>query len=166
MMRIAICPGSFDPITLGHLDIIARAAPLFDRLYVAVLDNTSKRPLFTVEERVALLEEATKSLPSVVCESFSGLVVDYAAAKKARVIVRGVRGPTDYEYEAQMASMNKELAPQVETLFLPTAPRYAQVSSSLVKEVASFGGPIDRWVPAHVGEQLYAKLRGREGADR
>lgn len=165
-MRIAVCPGSFDPITLGHLDIIQRAAPLFDRLFVAVLDNTSKRPLFTVEERVALLKEATKALPTVVCESFSGLVVEYAAAKQAQVIVRGVRGPTDFDYEVQMASMNKQLAPDIETLFLPTAPEYAQVSSSLVKEVASFGGPIEQWVPAHVGRQLHAKLRGREGADR
>lgn len=166
MMRIGICPGSFDPITLGHLDIVTRAARLFDVLYVAVLDNPRKRPLFTVEERVRLLKEATASLPSVRCESFSGLVVDYAARKKAHAIVRGVRSQSDYEYELQMASMNKQLAPEVETLFLPTAPEYAQVSSSLVKEVATFGGPVDQWVPPHVRDRLYAKLHGKEGADR
>lgn len=163
-MRVAVCPGSFDPITLGHLDIIARAAPLFDRLYVAVLENTSKRPLFTVEERLELLREATAHLPTVVCESFTGLVVEYAARRQARVIVRGVRSALDFDYEVQMASMNKQLAPDVETLLIPTAPQYAQVSSTLVKEVAAFGGRVDQWVPAAVGERLYAKLRGREGA--
>lgn len=165
-MRIGICPGSFDPITLGHLDIIRRAAGLFDLLYVAVLDNPSKRPLFTVQERVELLKEATADLASVRCESFSGLVVDYAAGRNAVAIVRGVRNQSDYEYELQMASMNKQLAPRIETLFLPTAPQYAQVSSSLVKEVASFGGRVDQWVPDHVCRRLYAKLRGKEGADR
>lgn len=163
-MRVAVCPGSFDPITLGHLDIIARAAPLFDRLYVAVLENTSKRPLFTVEERLELLREATAHLPTVVCESFTGLVVEYAARRQARVIVRGVRSALDFDYEVQMASMNKQLAPDVETLLIPTVPQYAQVSSTLVKEVAAFGGRVDQWVPAAVGERLYAKLRGREGA--
>ena len=117
-MRIGICPGSFDPITLGHLDIIRRAAGLFDLLYVAVLDNPSKRPLFTVQERVELLKEATADLSSVRCESFSGLVVDYAAGRNAVAIVRGVRNQSDYEYELQMASMNKQLAPRIETLFL------------------------------------------------
>src|SRR5690606_15139847 len=107
LMRIGICPGSFDPITLGHLDIIRRAAGLFDLLYVAVLDNPSKRPLFTVQERVELLKEATADLSSVRCESFSGLVVDYAAGRNAVAIVRGVRNQSDYEYELQMASMNK-----------------------------------------------------------
>lgn len=165
-MHIGICPGSFDPVTLGHLDIIARAAPLFDRLYVAVLDNTNKRPLFTVDERIELLKEATKDMPTVVCEAFSGLVVEYAAQKRARVIVRGVRSALDFDYEMQMASMNRQLASDVETLLLPTAPQYAQVSSSLVKEVAKFGGRIDQWVPAAVAQRLHAKLRGREGADR
>lgn len=163
-MRIAICPGTFDPVTFGHLDLIARAAPLFDRLYVAVLENTSKRPLFTVEERLELLREATAHLPTVVCEAFSGLVVEYAARKQAHVIVRGVRSALDFEYEVQMAFMNKQLAPDLETLFIPTSPQYAQVSSTLVKEVAAFGGPVDQWVPAAVGERLYAKLRGKEGA--
>lgn len=164
-MRIAICPGSFDPITLGHLDIIARAAPLFDRLYVAVLNNTSKRPLFTVEERLELLKEATAHLSNVVCEAFSGLVVEYAAQKGARTIVRGVRSALDFDYETQMASMNKQLAPEIETLLIPTAPQYAQVSSTLVKEVAAFGGEVRQWVPEAVAERLYAKLRRREGAD-
>ena len=166
MMRIGICPGSFDPITLGHLDIIRRAARLFDVLYVAVLDNPSKRPLFTVEERRELLEEATADLPSVRCESFSGLLVDYAADKNATAIVRGVRSPADCEYELQMATMNRQLSPGLETLLLPTAPEYAHIRSSLVKEVALFGGSVDQWVPGHVGRRLYAKLRAKEGADR
>lgn len=165
-MRIGICPGSFDPVTLGHLDIVTRAAGLFDVLYVAVLDNPSKRPLFTTEERVEMLERVTAHLASVRCETFSGLVVDYATRRSAQAIIRGVRSQSDYEYELQMASMNKQLVPTVETLFLPTAPEYAQVSSSLVKEVAAFGGRVDQWLPAYVSERLYAKLHGKEGGDR
>lgn len=164
-MRIALCPGSYDPVTLGHLDIVRRAAPLFDVLYVAVLDNPSKRPLFTVEERVEMLVEATASWPSVRCASFSGLVVDYAAHVGAQVIVRGVRTQADYEYELSMAAMNRDLRPEVETLFMPTAPAFAQVSSSLVKEVALFGGDVSRWVPQNVQDRLARRLHKKEGVD-
>lgn len=157
-MRIAVCPGSYDPVTFGHLDIVRRAAPLFDTLYVAVLDNPRKRPLFTVEERVEMLRDVTADLPTVMCESFSGLVVDYADRRGANVIVRGVRSQADYEYELPMAAMNRELRPDVETLFMPTAPMYAQVSSSLVKEVAAFGGNVEGWLPDVVRKRLLARL--------
>lgn len=157
-MRIAVCPGSYDPVTLGHLDIVRRAAPLFDTLYVAVLDNPRKRPLFTVEERVEMLRDVTADLPTVMCESFSGLVVDYADRRGANVIVRGVRSQADYEYELPMAAMNRELRPHVETLFMPTAPMYAQVSSSLVKEVAAFGGNVGGWLPDVVRKRLLTRL--------
>lgn len=157
-MHIAVCPGSYDPVTLGHLDIVRRAAALFDVLYVAVLDNPSKRPLFTVEERVDMLREATADLPTVRCESFAGLVVDYADSRDAGVIVRGVRGSADLEYELPMAAMNRELRPGIETLFMPTAPVYAQISSSLVKEVAAFGGSVDGWVSAAVRDRLLTRL--------
>lgn len=165
-MRIAVCPGSYDPVTLGHLDIVRRASALFDSLYVAVLDNPRKQPLFSVEERVEMLQQATADLPNVVCESFRGLVVDYAARLGARVIVRGVRNYADYEYELPMAAMNRQLRPCIETLFMPTAPEFAQVSSSLVKEVAFFGGDIARWVPQGVEARLLARLREKEGVGR
>lgn len=164
-MHIAVCPGSYDPVTSGHLDIIRRAAPLFEVLYVAVLDNPNKRPLFSVEERVAMLQAATADLPSVRCQSFAGLVVDYAERVGARIIVRGLRTPADYEYELPMAAMNRQLRPGVETLFMPTAPAFAQVSSSLVKEVAAFGGDISGWVPGAVRERLYERLQEKDGVD-
>lgn len=164
-MHIALCPGSYDPVTSGHLDIIRRAAPLFDVLYVAVLDNPRKQPLFSVKERVQMLREATSDLSSVRCDSFQGLVVDYADHLGARVIVRGVRTQADYEYELPMASMNRELRPHIETLFMPTAPRYAQVSSSLVKEVAAFGGDVSRWVPDAVQARLLERIHKKDGVD-
>ncbi|MBO8142225.1 MAG: pantetheine-phosphate adenylyltransferase [Firmicutes bacterium] len=165
-MRIAVCPGSFDPVTNGHLDVVERASRLFDLLYVAVLDNSRKRALFTAEERVEMLREATAALDNVRCETFQGLVVDYAVQRGATVIVRGVRGHSDVEYELNMAAMNRELNPGVETLFLPSSPRYALVSSSLVKEVATFGGRIEQWVPAHVQQRLLSRLRASGGSDR
>jgi len=166
MMRIAVCPGSFDPVTLGHLDIVERAARLFDLLYVAVLDNTRKQALFTAAERVEMLREATAHLPNVRCETFSGLVVDYAKSRGAAVIVRGVRSPSDCEYELQMAGMNRALAPGIETLLLPTSPAYAHVRSSLVKEVAVLGGPVDAWVPENVSQRLRERLQAKGGAGR
>lgn len=162
-MRIAICPGSYDPVTLGHLDIIQRAAGLFDTLYAAVLDNSSKQPLFSVDERVEMLREATAHLPNVTCEAFRGLVVDYAQRRGARVIVRGVRSQADFEYELPMAAMNRQMRPDVETLFMPTAPTFAQVSSSLVKEVARFGGDVEPWVPDGVKHRLLTRLVEKEG---
>lgn len=165
-MRIAVCPGSFDPVTRGHLDIVTRAARLFDVLYVAVLENARKQPLFSAQERVAMLQEATALLPNVRCETFSGLVVAYARSRGAHVIVRGVRSPSDCEYELQMAGMNRELDPGVETLFLPAAPGYAHVRSSLIKEVALLGGPVEAWVPDNVARRLRERLGKKDGADR
>ncbi|OUN01548.1 MAG: pantetheine-phosphate adenylyltransferase [Firmicutes bacterium ZCTH02-B6] len=165
-MRIAVCPGSFDPVTRGHVDIVERAARLFDLLYVAVLDNTRKQALFPAEERVAMLREATAHLPNVCCESFTGLVVDYAQSRGADVIIRGVRSPSDCEYELQMAGMNRELAPGIETLLLPTSPAYAHVRSSLVKEVAVLGGSVDAWVPENVSRRLRERLQAKGGAGR
>lgn len=162
-LRIAVLPGSYDPVTNGHLDIITRAAPLFDVLYVAVLDNPRKQPLFSADERVEMLSEATAHLPSVRCASFRGLVVDYADRVGARVIIRGVRTLADYEYELSMAAMNRQLRPHVETLFMPSAPDHAQVSSSLVKEVAVFGGDVSRWVPQLVRARLLRRLHKKEG---
>lgn len=164
-MRIAICPGSFDPVTKGHLDVVERTARLFDRVYVAVLANAAKKPLFSVAERVELLQQATAHLHNVRSESYTGLVVDYATARGASVIVRGVRGNLDVDYEWQMAAMNRELNGTVETLFMPTAPQYAQVSSSLVKEVAAFGGDVGKWVPESVAVRLLSKLQPKEGAE-
>ncbi|HEY8416964.1 MAG TPA: pantetheine-phosphate adenylyltransferase [Limnochordales bacterium] len=165
-MRIAVCPGSFDPVTRGHLDIVERAARLFDLLYVAVLDNARKQPLFSAQERVEMLAEATASLPNVRCETFTGLVVEYARSRGATVIVRGVRSPSDCEYEVQMAGMNRQLDPGIETLLLPTAPAYAHVRSSLVKEVAALGGPIEQWVPENVSRRLKARFQEKGGAGR
>lgn len=157
-MTVAVYPGSFDPVTYGHLDIIARASRLFDRLHVAVLENPSKRALFTVEERLAMLEEACRPYPNVTCESFSGLVVQYAASRQARAIVRGLRAVSDFEYEFVMATMNRHLDPRIDTVFIMTSSEYAFVSSSLVKEVASFGGDVSRWVPPGVAERLRARF--------
>lgn len=138
---------------------------MFDVLYVAILDNPRKQPLFTVEERLEMLREATADLPTVRCEAFSGLVVDYAARIGARIIVRGVRTQADYEYELPMAAMNRELRPEVETLFMPTAPVYAQVSSSLVKEVAAFGGDVTPWVTEEVRRRLLRRVFKKDGVD-
>ena len=153
----ALCPGTFDPVTNGHLDIIDRAAQRFDALVVGVLDNPSKQPLFTVEERVSLLKEVTQDLANVEIASFSGLLVDYAKGRDIGVIVKGLRAVTDFEYEIQMAQMNHALA-DVETLFMTTAPEWSFLSSSLVKEVARFRGDVSSLVPAHVAGRLADKL--------
>jgi len=153
----ALCPGTFDPVTNGHLDIIERAARRFDALVVGVLDNPAKQPLFGVEERVGMLKEVTHDLPNVEIDSFTGLLVDYAARRGADVVVKGLRAVSDYEYEIQMAQMNHLLA-GVETLFMTTAPEWSFLSSSLVKEVAGFGGDIRGLVPAVVAERLRDRL--------
>ncbi|MGI6567124.1 MAG: pantetheine-phosphate adenylyltransferase [Firmicutes bacterium] len=153
-MKIAVCPGSFDPVTYGHLDIITRACDLFDRIYVAVLDNPAKQALFTAEERVELLRKATEHLDIVVCEQFGGLVVEYAKRRGAVAIVRGLRAVTDFEYELKMASMNHHLDKDVETVFMMTSNEWSFLSSSAVKEVASLGGDISAWVPPCVAEAL------------
>ena len=153
----ALCPGTFDPVTNGHLDIIERAAQRFDALIVGVLDNPAKQPLFTAPERVSMLKEATASLPNVEIASFSGLLVGFARARGTDVVVKGLRAMTDFEYEIQMAQMNQRLA-GVETFFMTTAPSWSYLSSSLVKEVARFGGDVTGLVPPVVAERLAEKL--------
>jgi pantetheine-phosphate adenylyltransferase len=151
---VAIYPGSFDPITNGHLDLIDRGARLFDRLIVAILRNESKEPLFSVEERIEMLREVAASYPNVDVDSFHGLLVDYAADKGASVIIRGIRAISDYEYELQMALMNRRLAPGIETVFLMASEDYSFISSRLVKEVISLGGEISGLVPPLVEVRL------------
>ena len=153
----ALCPGTFDPVTNGHLDVIGRASELFDSVVVAVVENPSKTPLFTLEERVQLLEEAVRDLPSVEVGSFRGLLVDHARATRAAVIVKGLRAVSDYEYEIQMAQMNQRIG-GVETLFMATSPRWSFLSSSLVREVARFGGDVEGLVPDHVRKALIDRL--------
>ena len=145
-MRTAIYPGSFDPVTFGHLDIIQRASHVMDHLIVGVLNNNSKSPLFSVEERVKMLKEVTAHLPNVEVQSFGGLLVDFAVQSKASVIIRGLRAITDFEYELQMSQTNRKIAPNVDTIFFTTNLKYAYLCSSIVKEVAMFGGNIDEFV--------------------
>lgn len=157
-MKPAIYPGSFDPVTYGHLDIIKRASEIFEELTVSVLDNYKKTPLFSVEERVNILREATKDLPNVKVESFSGLLVDYAKAKDVHVVIRGLRAITDFEYELQNAQTNVLLSKgELDTVFLTTKLEYAYLSSSTVKEIASFKGDISMSVPDFVAEKVYQK---------
>ena len=148
-----MCPGSFDPVTNGHVDVINRAAALYDELVVAVLVNPGKAGFFPVEERMELLRESVAHLPNVRVDSFQGLLVDYCGANDIPVIVKGLRAVSDFEYELQMAQMNRELA-AIETLFVPTAPQVGHLSSSLVKQVATFGGDVSRLVPKVVDDRL------------
>ncbi|WP_431935080.1 pantetheine-phosphate adenylyltransferase [Micromonospora sp. RP3T] len=157
-MRRAVCPGSFDPVTNGHLDIVGRASRLFDEVIVGVLVNQSKQGLFTVEERITMLREVTASYDNVRVESFRGLLVDFCRDQQASVLIKGLRAVSDFDYELQMAQMNMGLA-GVETLFMPTNPLYSFLSSSLVKDVAKWGGDISAHVPDLVREQLVARLR-------
>ena|SRR5690554_1453750 len=157
MQQVVVYPGSFDPVTNGHLDIIKRAAKIFDKVIVAVFKNPQKKPLFTMEERVELLKEATKDLEKVCVDSFSGLTMDYVRSKKAIAIIRGLRAVSDFEGEFQMALLNKELNNEVETIFFMTDIKYAYLSSSAVKEVAQFGGNIDSLVPEVVQKALKEK---------
>jgi pantetheine-phosphate adenylyltransferase len=155
---LAIYPGSFDPITNGHLDLIERGSRLFDRLIVAVLTNLDKDPLFTVAERVEMLQEVAHGIPHVSVDTFSGLLVDYAGEKRAQVILRGIRAFTDYEYELQMALMNRKLEPELETVFLMPALSYTYVSSRLVREIFQHGGSVKDLVPPLVEERLHQKV--------
>ncbi len=158
-MKAAIYPGSFDPVTFGHLDIIKRAASIFDELTVSVLNNTQKTPLFSVEERVKILEEATKDLPNVKIDSFSGLLIDYARSKDVHVAIRGLRAITDFEYELQTAQTNSMLSKgELDTMFLTTRLEYAYLSSSSVKEIAQFHGDVSQCVPDFVARLLYEKF--------
>ena len=159
----AIYPGSFDPPTLGHMDLIERGSRLFDHLTVAVLTNPDKDALFTVAERVEMLEAVTRGIPRVSVETFSGLLVAYAANKKARAVLRGIRAFSDFEYELQMALMNRKLESQVETVFLMPAESYLYVSSRLVKEIAEHGGSVRDLVPPVVEEKLRRKLSSVTG---
>ncbi|MGI5213633.1 pantetheine-phosphate adenylyltransferase [Plantactinospora sp. CA-290183] len=156
-MRRAVCPGSFDPVTNGHLDIIGRASRLFDEVIVGVLINESKRGLFTVEERIEMLREVTASYGNVRVESFQGLLVDFCRTQRAAVVVRGLRAVSDFDYELQMAQMNIGLA-GVETLFMPTSPTYSFLSSSLIKDVAKWGGDVSPHVPDVVRRHLRERL--------
>ena len=155
---IAIYPGSFDPVTNGHLDLIARGARIFDRLVVAVLQNLEKEPLFPATERVEMLRQVTAEWANVEVDLFDGLLVDYVRRQTAQVILRGIRAVSDYEYELQMALMNRRLEPGVETVFMMPAERYSYLSSRLVREVARLGGNIEGLVPAPVVERLRAKI--------
>ena len=155
----AIYAGSFDPVTFGHLDIIRRSSSIVDELIVGVLVNRAKSPLFSVEERVNMLREVTKDLQNVKIESFSGLLVDFAKKSNANVLVRGLRAVTDFEYELQMAQTNHVICPQVDTMFLTTNLEYAYLSSTIVKEVASYGGDISAFVPENVMNYVHEKIR-------
>ena len=157
-MRRAVYPGSFDPVTLGHLDIMERASRLVDELIVGVLINYAKSPLFTVEERVRMLQDATKDIKNIRVEAFSGLSVDFVRKCDAKIIVRGLRAITDFEYELQMAQTNCILASDVDTMFLTTNLEYAYLSSTMVKEVAVYGGDISRFVPASAIEPVRRKI--------
>ncbi len=156
-MRRAVCPGSFDPVTLGHLDIVSRASALYDEVTVAVLVNKKKSSLYTVEERMALLGEVTQDYGNVVVDSFHGLLVDYCRAQDIPVVVKGLRAVSDFDYELQMAQMNLTLA-NVETMFMTTNPLYSFLSSSLVKEVATYGGDVAHLVPELVHRSLLERL--------
>lgn len=160
-MRIAVYPGSFDPLTNGHVDIIRRGARMFDRIIVAILLNAEKSPLFKPDERVRLIREVFHDTPSVDADTFDGLLVDYMREKHANVIVRGLRAVSDFEYEMQMALMNRHLSPEVETVFMMPAEQYTYVSSRLVKEVASLGGSVSGLVPEQVEKRLIEKRTAR-----
>jgi pantetheine-phosphate adenylyltransferase len=155
---IAVYPGSFDPITNGHLDLIERASRLFERLIVAILRNEAKKPLFSVEERLEMAREVLRGYPNVEVASFGGLLVEFAASRGARVILRGIRAISDYEYELQMALMNRRLAPDIETVFLMAAEDYSFLSARLVKEVVALGGDVSGLVPPLVEERLRKRL--------
>ncbi len=157
MKRVAICPGSFDPVTNGHIDIIERACGIFDKVIVAVLKNQGKDSLFTIEERLTMLKDAVKHLPNAEIDTFDGLLVDFADKKGAKVIIRGLRAVSDFEYEFKMASMNKKLKPDIEMVFIMTSNEYAFLSSSVVREVASFGGDVSGVVTPLVEEMLKKK---------
>jgi pantetheine-phosphate adenylyltransferase len=160
MKKIAVYPGSFDPVTNGHLDIIHRAAKLFDQVVVAVIRNPEKVPTFSLEERIKMLKQSIKAIKNVKIESFDGLLIDFVRMKKAKVIIRGLRAVSDFDYEFQMALTNRKMAPEIETIFLMTDYRYSYLSSSFVKQIAERGGDISGMVPNMVHKLL--KLRGKE----
>ena len=158
-MTRGIYPGSFDPVTFGHLDIIERSAGIVDELIVAVLINSAKKSLFSVSERVKMLSELLEGHDNIKIESFDGLLVDYARSKEASIIVRGLRAVTDFEYELQIAQMNRTIYSEIDTIFLTTSLEYAYLSSSIVKEVASYGGDISHFVPENIIPKIYEKFK-------
>lgn len=158
MATTAIYPGTFDPITLGHADIVSRAAPLFDRLIVAVAGSTSKKTVFSADERVALAAEILAGYGNVEVKRFDGLMVDFARQEKAKVVLRGLRAVTDFEYEFQLAGMNRKLMPECDTVFLPTSEKYTYISSSLVREIATLGGDISDFVHPRIKQVLDERL--------
>lgn len=160
-MRKGIYPGSFDPVTYGHLDIIKRAAKLVDTLIVGVLNNNAKMPLFSVKERVKMLKDVTKDIPNVEIVPFNGLLIDFAKEMEADVVIRGLRAITDFEYELQMAQTNQKLGPDVETVFFTTNIEYSYLSSTTVKEIAAFGGDITQFVPEAVRVELEQKMSAK-----
>lgn len=159
-VRRAIYPGSFDPITNGHLDVIQRAAKLFDEVVVAVAFNEQKTSLFPVDERVALIQHASATVPNIRIERFDGLLVDFARQQQASAVVRGLRAISDFEFEFQMALMNRKLEPEIETIFMMPAEKYTYISSRIVKEIARLGGDVTAFVPASVAEALQTRLHG------
>ena len=158
-MKIGIYPGSFDPVTLGHLDVIRRSAGMVDKLIIGVLKNRSKNNLFTAEERVEMIKEVTKDIENVEVEAFGGLLVDYAKQKNAGIIVRGLRAITDFEYELQMAQTNHKLNSDVDTVFLTTSVEYAYLSSSTVREIGAYGGDISKFVPSGILNHVIQKCK-------
>lgn len=156
--KIAVYPGTFDPVTYGHIDIISRASKTFGKVLVAVAHNEEKMPLFSVSERVAMLRDATKGMANVIVDDFAGLVVDYARRKKANIMIRGIRMLSDFEYEFQMALTNRKLDDSIETIFLMPHESYSYISSKLIKEAASLGARVDKFVPKNVEKKLKAKL--------
>ena len=166
MKKRAIYPGTFDPVTYGHLDIIHRSAKMVDELIVGVLNNKAKTPLFTPDERVEMIQEALKDVPNVKVKAFDGLLIDFAKAQKANFVIRGLRAVTDFEYELQMAQTNRIIDPEIDTIFLTTSLKFAYLSSSTVKEVAAFEGDISKFVPKKVAkkvEQRYSMKKTKGG---
>ena len=161
-MTTAVYPGSFDPVTLGHFDIIMRTSQIMDHVVIGVLNNQAKKPLFTVEERVEMLKSVTQPFSNVEIQCFDGLTIDFARKNHAQVIIRGLRAVTDFEYELQLAQTNRVIAPEIDTMFLATSLKYSYLSSSIVKEIASLGGEIGEFLHPHVAEKMldkYARLK-------
>ena len=161
-MSTAVYPGSFDPVTNGHIDIIRRASKMFDHLIIAVLKNNTKTPLFTIEERVRMIREVTEDIQNVEVEGFDGLTIEYCRMKNAQFMVRGLRAVTDFEYELQIAQTNRVVAPDIDTIFLTTNLKYSYLSSSIVKEIASYNGDISFFVDSRVAERIQEKMRERQ----
>ena len=165
-MRVGIYPGSFDPVTLGHLDIIKRSAKMVDKLIIGVLNNSKKTPVFTALERKQMIEKVTEDIPNVEVEVFEGLLVDFVKIRQADIIFRGLRAVSDFEYELQMAQLNRNLSPEVDTVFLATSVEYAYLSSSSVREIASYKGNISSMVPGELLEQIEEKFKKRDSCSQ